>query len=186
MPSEATALCRNTSVPTTIRFIAFINGKPTCESWMYPRSRPCLTSPCPIHLWSGWWAPSDASVWTLRCSGRPQILKGSYSISKSILISIARIPDGWGDHRTRRCLGQWRTSNFIDGNLIAGACIKHRSLLDSPMDSGRCRMAVNGTGTFQILFLESAALVRQPARPPLPTHCVLSFLSSGQSGTPSV
>jgi hypothetical protein len=59
------------------------------------------------------------------------------------------------------------------------------SLLDFPMDSGRCRMAVNGTGTFLILFLESAALVRQPARPPLRTHCVLRFLTSGQSGTPS-
>ena len=31
-PFEATAASRNTSVPTTIRFIVFINGKPTCES----------------------------------------------------------------------------------------------------------------------------------------------------------
>jgi hypothetical protein len=52
-PFEATAQSRNTSVPITIRFIVFINGKPTCESWMWPKSRPSPMFPCPIHSWSG-------------------------------------------------------------------------------------------------------------------------------------
>ena len=44
----------------------------------------------------------------------------------NILIIIARIAYGRGDHETTHRLGRSRTSNLIDGNLTAEDCIKHR------------------------------------------------------------
>src|ERR1019366_8309893 len=98
----------------------------TCESWMWPKSRTCPTFLCPIPLWRGWSAPSAASTWIVPCSGQPPISKASCSISKPILTIIARIAHGRGDHQTTHRLGRSPTSDLIDGNLTAEACIKPR------------------------------------------------------------
>jgi len=80
----------------------------------------------------------DASLWIARCSFRLRISKTSVSISGDTLTIIARIHPWRRERPSRPCRDQSRFPTPIDGNLTVEACIRHRSLPDSPRTRAPC------------------------------------------------
>jgi hypothetical protein len=74
------------------------------------------------------------SIWIAPYSGRLSISKTSCLSSGVISTGIAHITHWRGEHqiRTRRGRDRSQISTPTDGNLTVEACIRHRSLRDSP------------------------------------------------------